>query len=477
MLLLSLALFSSSLLFAQNGNDGFVKGSEPAPLDISPSAAPTSVTLGHSTTTVESVTLGQKPKKAKAAAVPVKAKSSKAAKASAAKAAAARKMTAKKASAVAAAAVVSTATATASPLPEPDGPLSPAVVSTSTAAAVSPEPGKAKTAKAAKKPLKKKKISSPYVPEAVAVSTGAAPVAVSTGAAQEPVPEPKMISPFPDEPAPGAQEAVSTAAVQAEFARNFSQLEFGKVQGPGMRISVRFAGTSVAEDFLDITAPFDGKITTLSAKLFQWTGKGDDLGVVASSEMAAMMASSSKGKVDKDMSKVYNIAHLKAPATGLVVKVNVQKGSMVYEGDRLLTVARKFYILAKTAKKLYVPLQKGMDAELTTRDGFKVKARLDRFSEIESTGRYLLRLEVVSRDASLQPGMVFSGEVILVDHPLAAKVPVSALFQHDGKTYLFTMTEVETGMRDEGVMELTSGAQPDGEFIYPASLMKIGRGK
>jgi len=475
-LLMLAALSAPWALFAQDA--------APAQ-DYSPSAEPTSVTiggkkhasvdsvtLGKSTETVESVTLGQNHstvdsvtlfdhgKSAAKKAAPKKVETPKAAKSS--KPSRKKKISSVTPVAVSSATVAAPAVSSSSAsLPLPDT-VSP---STAAVAATAAQPAAPRTGKG-KKSAKKKKISSVTAPAPLPSATTAQSGSVAVSTAEPPLPEYKPPVPEPD----------PVALLQKRFAKMVDGMKVGRT-GSGMRITVGFTGASIAEDFQDITSPIDGSVVALKAELFKWTNKGDSLGAVVSPEVAALIASSPKGKIDKDLGSVYSASRLKAPADGLIVKVNVANGATVYEGDRLLTIARRFYILAKTDRKLFIPLQKGMDAWLTTKKGMKVQVRLTRFSEIEGTGRYMMRLEVVSKETALEPGMVFSGEVVLLDHPQSANIPAAALFTRKGKTYMFTMTEVTPGARDGETMELAGGAQPETEFIYPSSLLDEGAGK
>lgn len=251
------------------------------------------------------------------------------------------------------------------------------------------------------------------------------------------------------------------------------KLKFGEAES-GMNIYVRFAGTTTAEDLYDVTAPFDGKSKNVKAELFQWVDKGDVLGNLLSEEMTALLNASSgtrsRKEAEKKWSEVYDMSPVKAPESGIIVGLEMKEDGSFYEGDRLFLLARKIFIIAKTTNRLYVPLQLGLEGEVRTQDGIKARAVVRKFLPTGVDGQFLMRLEVVSKNKGLQPGMTFQGDFALLERPGVAAVPTDAVVTKDGRQYVLTLTPVDTGLRDERRSEVIKGLKGGEIIVLPHSI-------
>lgn len=250
-------------------------------------------------------------------------------------------------------------------------------------------------------------------------------------------------------------------------------LKFSEAES-GMNIYVRFAGTTTAEDLYDVTAPFDGKSKNVKAELFQWVEKGDVLGSLVSEEMMALLNSSSSERSRKETERkwkeIYDMSPVKAPEAGIIVGMEMKEDGSFYEGDRLFLLARKIFIIAKTTNRLYVPLKLDLEGEVRTQDGIKARAVVRKFLPTGVEGQFLMRLEVVSKNKGLQPGMTFQGEFALLERPGVAAVPTDSIVTKDGKQYALTLTPVETGLRDEKRTEVTKGLKGGEILVLPSSI-------
>lgn len=258
-----------------------------------------------------------------------------------------------------------------------------------------------------------------------------------------------------------------------------SALEYGSVEGPGVRFYCRVSGTSTAEGLIDVFTPVDGRVGDLTAKLFSWVEKDEVLAVVSAVELAAMLdASSSKAKktTRNRWKNVYDYHQIKAPEKGVVVGLYVQNKKNIYEQEKVLTIAKSIFVIAKTNEKVYVPLKPGMLARLANKDGVTVPAVLRTFMQIGKTGQYQLRLEITDNAWRVRPGMVFDGDLMLTDNPEAAMVPVESIIHKNGRTYLMTLIEVDTGVRNEWYSEVYN-VFPGEIYVEPSSLLKIDNTK
>ncbi|MFA6583853.1 MAG: hypothetical protein WCS77_06105 [Elusimicrobiaceae bacterium] len=255
-----------------------------------------------------------------------------------------------------------------------------------------------------------------------------------------------------------------------------SALDYGEVEGPVVRFYARISGTTTAEGLIDIYAPFDGRVSDLSTELFQWVEKDQLVGVVASVELAAMLdASSEKTKETnrKRWKEMYDFYQLRAPITGIVVGLNVKNRQNVFDQEKLMTIARSIFIIAKTQEKVYITPAPGMLARIKDKDtGIVANAVLRSFTEIGKTGQYQVRLEITDRNWKIRPGMVFDGDLLLYDNPNSAMVPIDALIKKNGRTFLMTMVEVKPGARNEWYTEV-SNVFPGETYIMPDSLLNI----
>lgn len=276
-----------------------------------------------------------------------------------------------------------------------------------------------------------------------------------------------------------ADDAASQAVRDEGVSSALSALEYGSVEGPGVRFYCRVSGTSTAEGLLDVFTPVDGRVGDLTAKLFSWVEKDEVLAVVSSVELAAMLdASSSKAKktTRNRWKNMYDYHQIKAPEKGVVVGLYVQNKKNIYEQEKVLTIAKSIFVIAKTNEKVYVPLKPGMLARLTNKDGVTVPAVLRTFMEIGKTGQYQLRLEITDNAWRVRPGMVFDGDLMLTDNPDAAMVPVESIIHKNGRTYLMTLIEVDTGVRNEWYSEVYN-VFPGEIYVEPSSLLKIDNTK
>jgi len=265
------------------------------------------------------------------------------------------------------------------------------------------------------------------------------------------------------------EEYIPPATARGVFSGSFDGVKTGAVEG-----FVHFAGTTTASDFADMLAPFDGRLYEFKTKLFQWVEQGQDLGVITSVEMAAQLdIGASTATVRRRWGSVFDYEHIKAPYSGIVVKMNVKDRQDLHENDPILTIGRKFYVIGRTNTKVPIPLQPGMPAIVADPDGLKGRGVLDRFVPVGDTGLYQVRVEVTTGDKSYQPGMVFTGEIQNPANPRYAKVPVNTLIRREGKTYMLILAKVKPGGRLGNYAEILDGVEPGMIYIDPSSLYNI----
>ncbi len=127
-------------------------------------------------------------------------------------------------------------------------------------------------------------------------------------------------------------------------------------------------------------------------------------------------------------------------------------------------------------------IETGLEAEITA-DALKGRTFTGTVSEIAASGtnsggntKYSVKI-VLDRDEQMLDGMNASVRIVTDTKNCGATVPVAALTEQDGKTYIYTSyderndtladpVEVETGAADENYVEIVSGLTADDTYYY-----------
>lgn len=233
-------------------------------------------------------------------------------------------------------------------------------------------------------------------------------------------------------------------------------------------VFVKVTGLSTVQDTYDIYAPFDGRIEDALTELFSLVTPDTILSHMVSTEMAALLDSStedSKKQTEKRWKNVYDYYTIKPEFRGVLTNVYVKPKDRVYKGSRLFTVARKVVIIGKNTEPLYAKLANDMTAELIyTKDpDIKLKGVLTNFIRIKDSPYFnRLWLEVTDLKTGLRIGEQFTGFLTIGRSEDTLIVPRDALFEKFGRRYL--IMEVETGLSNDKEIEVL---KPGRHYIKP----------
>jgi len=170
--------------------------------------------------------------------------------------------------------------------------------------------------------------------------------------------------------------------------------------------------------------------------------------------------------------KAVEDAVIRAPISGVVSKQFVHAGERVGpDGSVIGIVDLSRFELEATVPASDVPSMSVGQAVRFQVDGFGTRAfqgRIERLNPVTETGSRSIKIFVSVRnvDGTLRGGMFAQGQVLLAQSRGVPVIPVSALFEEAGQTYVFAVADgklskraVTAGLRDDasGLVEASSG--------------------
>jgi len=216
-------------------------------------------------------------------------------------------------------------------------------------------------------------------------------------------------------------------------------------------------GISTAQETYDIFAPFDGRVEELHTELFSFATTKTVLARMVSTEMAALLDSSSaesQKQTKRRWQDVYSYTEIKPETQGVVTNVYIEPRTRVNKGDRLFTVAKKVVIIGRNTEPLYSALAPGMTATVThARTEAKFDTVLVNFLAVKGTRRTnRLWLEVTDLGRGIKIGEQFNGSLLVGKSSNAMLVPRGHIIDSGGKRFL--VTEIKTGLETEEETEI-----------------------
>ncbi|OGR63283.1 MAG: hypothetical protein A2X31_11330 [Elusimicrobia bacterium GWB2_63_22] len=240
-------------------------------------------------------------------------------------------------------------------------------------------------------------------------------------------------------------------------------------------------GISTAQDTYDVFAPFDGRVETLQAELFEFVTVKSVLARMVSTEMAALLDSStpeSRKQTERRWQDVYSYTDITPETQGVITNIYIQPKTTVTKGDRLFTVARKVFIIGRNTEPLYSALTTGMTAEVVhvrnPDDTFQT--RLTGFIRLKDSP--LLNrvwLEVLDLKSGIKIGEQFNGVLTIGKSSGAMIAPRAHIVNSGGKRFL--ITEITTGLETAEETEILGHTSVYLEPEYPAAEAKDGKTK
>lgn len=247
-------------------------------------------------------------------------------------------------------------------------------------------------------------------------------------------------------------------------------------------VTTPVTGITTAQETYDVFSPFDGRVEELQAELFDFVTTKTVLARMVSTEMAALLDSSSSGDSRKQTARrwqdVYDYTDIKPEGEGIVTNIYVQPKTAVNKGDRLFTIARKVVIIGKNTEPLYSALAAGMTAEMAhaRNPDASFTAKLTGFIKLKDSPLFnRLWLEVTDLRDGIKIGEQFNGTLAVGRSSDAMLVPRAHIIDSGGKRFL--ITEITTGLETADETEILGHTSVYLEPEYPATEAKDGKAK
>ncbi len=159
-----------------------------------------------------------------------------------------------------------------------------------------------------------------------------------------------------------------------------------------------------------------------------------------------------------------------SPISGIVVAISVQQGDAVTQGAQLISIVNMDQVILKgtVPESIIGVLNQGQDVSVTVESlyGQSFKGKVSFISPVSVPAGQIFPVEIsVSNvDNALMAGMTASATVKVETTTPVLAVPTSAVFERDGKKYVYVinsdqaiMTEVSIGMQNKAFTAINSG--------------------
>jgi RND family efflux transporter MFP subunit len=170
-----------------------------------------------------------------------------------------------------------------------------------------------------------------------------------------------------------------------------------------------------------------------------------------------------------------SFATLRAPDDGVISARLAQPGQVVAAGAELLRLIRdgRLEWRAELPEAELIRIAPGVPVELQAPDGARVEGTVRAVSpSLDARSRTGVVYADLPAPGSLRAGMYAAGDLLLGAAP-ARTVPEQAIVERDGYRYLFVVGDgdvvaqrrVETGARQDGVVEIRDGIADDDRIV------------
>ncbi len=240
-------------------------------------------------------------------------------------------------------------------------------------------------------------------------------------------------------------------------------------------------GITTAQETYDIFASFDGRVEEVQAEVFTFVTPLTTLARMASTEMAALLDSSSeesRKQTERRWQDVYSYTEIKPELQGIITNIYVGPRTRVAKGDRLFTVAKKVVIIGKNTEPLYSKLAAGMTAnvEHARSPDARFETRLVNFLHVKGSNLVnRLWLEVLDIKNGIKIGEQFNGTLFVGKSENAMLAPRRHIIESGGRRFL--ITEIQTGLETAEEIEILGHSLLYLEPGLPVAEMKHGKDK
>jgi|GEM_PF-4206824 hypothetical protein len=240
-------------------------------------------------------------------------------------------------------------------------------------------------------------------------------------------------------------------------------------QVPSTEMVIAVKGKYYPQDLVEIVAP-QGGVIKYFFKENERVEKKDKLASILSKELLAIQKTTLKYHEEEieNWSKIYPTSDIYTGTSGFILKFEKENLTEVFEGEKIITIAKKNYLAVENTYKMLVKPLKGSKVLLTSKKtGDKIEALVKSFIEKEE-GFYKFKLAVVSRDTQLILDDEFIGE-ILINKKNITSIDKNTVMTRDGKSYVLTLQEI-IPITLEGENLKVKGLKGGDNVLLPSSL-------
>jgi membrane fusion protein, multidrug efflux system len=180
-------------------------------------------------------------------------------------------------------------------------------------------------------------------------------------------------------------------------------------------------------------------------------------------------------------------SEIRAPFNGMMGLRNVSVGDFVKDGNDLAVIedVSSMKVDLRLPERYLAQLKPGQQIriELDSYPGRRFAATLDAIDvQVDPNGRSLIvRGKLPNTEGLLRSGMYARATVVLRENPAALMVPEEALIPQGATAFVYrvvdgkaTRTRVETGLRQEGRVEILKGLSA-GDLVVTAGQLRLNR--
>lgn len=290
--------------------------------------------------------------------------------------------------------------------------------------------------------------------------------------------------------------AVAAAAAAVFFVirgNNSKAPQFREVEATTGDVKSVISITGVVEPMnrLEVRPPMAGRIEAVLVKEGDYLREGQTAALLSSTERAALldMAKSKGAEEVKKWEALYKPIPVTAPIAGTVIVRNVEPGQSISQSEAVIVISDRLIIRAQADETDIGRVKKGAVARVTL-DAFQDKTAAGTVSHISFESKVISNVTVyevlVITDEVpdyFRSGMSASVEIIEKETKGALVVPVSAVKADRRGSHVLMKKNgsqekrpVETGISENGLIEILSGLQPgDKVLVESAAGVKNGR--
>lgn len=200
-------------------------------------------------------------------------------------------------------------------------------------------------------------------------------------------------------------------------------------------------------------------------------------GAVAEQILRGARAELAQGEAQLDLARyAYDVTFLKSPLAGVVGYIWAKEGELVGNSQVVLIMNLEKVLVqlaVDEAQLVHLMPEMAVQVEVPAVGGIPRMGRVSVIGQVAVPGSrsFPVQVEVANTAGDLKPGM-FARVMLQSESRRAIMVPGSALREEEGRACLYIVSRnrvaervVETGLRQDGKVEITSGLRPGERYV------------